>query len=121
MLTKNKIPIINENQKMKNALKIINLKKLGFLVVINNQGLTTGIFTDGDLKRLMQKKDKIKDIKIKSYMTKKPFKVNKNILASDVLLQMNKKKITSVCVYNKDNKKKTIGVLHIHHLLNNLN
>jgi arabinose-5-phosphate isomerase len=121
MLTKNKIPIINENQKMKNALKIINLKKLGFLVVINNQGLTTGIFTDGDLKRLMQKKDKIKDIKIKSYMTKKPFKVNENILASDVLLQMNKKKITSVCVYNKDNKKKTIGVLHIHHLLNNLN
>ena len=121
MLTKNKIPIINENQKMKNALKIINLKKLGFLVVINNQGLPTGIFTDGDLKRLMQKKDKIKDIKIKSYMTKKPFKVNENILASDVLLQMNKKKITSVCVYNKDNKKKTIGVLHIHHLLNNLN
>ena len=36
-----------------------NLKKLGFLVVTNNQGLNCGIFTDGDLKRLMQKKRKI--------------------------------------------------------------
>ena len=41
---------------MKKALKILNLKKLGFLVVINKQGLNVGIFTDGDLKRLMQKK-----------------------------------------------------------------
>ena len=56
MLTKNKIPFVNENEIMKNALKILNYKKLGFLVVINNQKLNTGIFTDGDLKRLMQKK-----------------------------------------------------------------
>ena len=38
-------------------LKILNKKKLGFLVIVNNQGLNTGIFTDGDLKRLMQKKN----------------------------------------------------------------
>ena len=121
MVTRNKMPIINENQTMKSAIKIINLKKLGFLVVTNDNGFTTGVFTDGDLKRLMQKKKKIENIKIKSYMTKKPSMVNENVLASDVLFQMNKKKITSVCVYNKINKKKTIGVLHIHHLLNNLN
>ena len=120
MLTKNKIPLINENQKMKNALKVINSKRLGFLVVINNKGLTTGVFTDGDLKRLMQKKKKIEDIILKKYMTKNPYKVEENSLASDVLLLMNKKKITNICVYKKDNKKKTIGVLHIHHLLNNL-
>jgi arabinose-5-phosphate isomerase len=120
MLTKKKIPFINENQNMKKALKIINLKRLGFLVVINNQGITMGVFTDGDLKRLMQKKRKIENIKIKSFMTKNPFKVEENTLASDVLSLMNKKKITNVCVYKKENKKKTIGVLSIHHLLNNL-
>ena len=54
MLTHNKIPFVNENDVMKKALKTLNSKKLGFLVVINNQGLNTGIFTDGDLKRLMQ-------------------------------------------------------------------
>ena len=120
MLVKNKIPIVNENEKMKNALKILNNKKLGFLVVINNQGLNTGVFTDGDLKRIMQKKRKIDNLKIKSLMTKKPYSVEENTLASDVLLLMNKKKITNICVYKKNNKKRTIGVLHIHNLLNQL-
>ena len=117
MLTKTKIPFVNENTNMKNALIILNKKKLGFLVVINNYGLNTGIFTDGDLKRLIQKRKFRNNLKIKSVMTKKPFIVEENTLASDILTQMNKRKITSVCVYNKKNKKKTIGVLHIHHLL----
>ena len=120
MLTKNKIPFINENQTMKKALKIINLKRLGFLVATNTQGLTTGVFTDGDLKRLMRKSRKIDNLKIKNFMTKKPFIVEEKMLASEILSQMNKKKITNVCIYNKKNKHKTIGVLHIHDLLNNL-
>ena len=121
MLTKRKIPFINENQIMRAAIKIINLKRLGFLVAINDQGFTTGIFTDGDLKRLMQKRKKIENLRIKSFMTKSPYVVDERMLASDVLHQMNKKKITNVCVYKKNNKKKTIGVIHIHNLLNNLN
>jgi len=60
MLEKNKIPFVNENETMKNALKTLNSKKLGFLVVVNNQYLNSGVFTDGDLKRLMQKKEKLK-------------------------------------------------------------
>jgi len=121
MLTKNKIPFINENQVIRKALKIINIKRLGFLVAINNLGQTTGVFTDGDLKRLMQKKRRIENLKIKSFMTKNPYVVDEEMLATDVLYQMNKKKITNVCVYKKNNKKKTIGVLHIHNLLNNMN
>ena len=117
MLVKKKIPFVYEKEIMKNALKILNAKKLGFLVVINKQGLNSGIFTDGDLKRLMQKKRKIDNIKIKSFMTKNPYIVEENTLASDVLSQMNKKKITNVCVYKKNNKRKTIGVLHIHNLI----
>ena len=120
MLIKNKIPFVDENTLMKNALIVLNKKKLGFLVVINKQGLNTGVFTDGDLKRLMQKKLKIDKMKIKLFVTKDPYVVEENTLASDVLIQMNKKRITNVCVYRKGNKKKTIGVLHIHTLLNNL-
>ena len=120
MLTKNKIPFINENQKMNKAIKVINLKKLGFLVITNSEGQTKGVFTDGDLKRLMRKKNKIENLKIKNFMSKKPFSVEENTLASDVLLHMNKKKITNVCIFKKKNKDKTIGVLHIHDLINNL-
>ncbi len=118
MLKKNKIPFVNENESMKNALKILNSKKLGFLVVTNNQGQNSGIFTDGDLKRLMQKKKKIENLKIRLFMTKKPFTVEENTLATEILSQMNKRKITNVCVFNKSNKKKIIGVIHIHNLLN---
>ena len=53
-------------------------------------------------------------------MSKNPFSVDENTLASDVLSQMNKRKITHVCIYNKENKKKTIGILHIHNLIDNL-
>ncbi len=120
MLIKKKIPFINENQIMKKALKVLNLKKLGFLVITNNQGFTSGIFTDGDLKRLMQKKNKIDNIKIKLLMTKNPYVVDEDTLATEVLSLMNKKKITNVCVYKKGSKRKTIGVLDIHTLLRNL-
>ena len=120
MLTKNKIPFINENQTMKKAIKVINLKKLGFLVVNNSDGVTKGVFTDGDLKRLMKKRNNIENLKIKDFMSKNPYSVDQNTLASDVLSQMNKRKITQVCIYNKQNKKKTIGILHIHNLINNL-
>jgi len=117
MLTKNKIPFVNENQRTRDALKVIQKKKLGFVIIVNNDGITKGIFTDGDLKRSLQKKISLKNLRIKSVMTKKPFTVDENALASDILYQMNKKKITSVCVNDKKNTKKTKGVIHIHHLL----
>ena len=117
MLVKNKIPYVNENKIMRDVLKILNSKKLGFVVVINDKGLTLGIFTDGDLKRLLQKKRFIEKLKIKSFMTKNPFMVEENNLASDILKKMNRKKITSACVYKKGNKRKTIGVIHIHNLI----
>lgn len=120
MLIKNKIPFVNENQIMKEGLKVLNKKKLGFIMVLNNKRLTTGIFTDGDLKRIIQKKRSFESIKVKKLMTKNPLGVEKNTLASDILIMMNKKKITSVYVYDKNNKKKTIGVLHIHNILKNL-
>jgi arabinose-5-phosphate isomerase len=117
MLTKKKIPFVTENQSLEKALEVLNSKKLGFIVIINTKNHTKGIFTDGDLKRLVRKKKEIYNLKIKSVMTKNLFSVEKNTLASDILMKMNKKKITNVCVYNKENKKETIGILHIHDLI----
>ena len=117
MLIKKKIPFVEENQSLEKALQILNSKKLGFIVIIDRQNNTKGVFTDGDLKRLVRKKKKIYDLKIKSVMTKNLFSVEKNTLASDILMQMNKKKITNVCVYSKENKRQTIGILHIHDLI----
>ena len=50
-------------------------------------------------------------------MTKKPISVDKNMLAAKALSVMNIKKITSLCVYDKKNKSKTVGVVHVHNIL----
>ena len=98
MLTKNKIPFIDEQKTISQGLKIINLKKLGVLVTTNKKKITTGIFTDGDVKRALQKKIDINIKKIKDYMTKNPVSVEKDTLAVKALSIMNEKKITSLCV-----------------------
>ncbi len=118
MLTKNKIPFVSENTSMKNALKTLTKKGLGVLIIRNNKNLTKGILTDGDLKRLNQKFDNFQNLKVKFLMKKKPISVDKNILASESLFIMNKNKITSLCVHNGKKKNNTIGIIHIHTLLN---
>ena len=50
-------------------------------------------------------------------MTKKPINIYKNELAAKALSLMNKKKITSLVVINKKNSNKTIGIIHIHTIL----
>ena len=117
MLTKNKIPFVDEQKTISQGLKIINLKKLGVLITTNRKKITTGIFTDGDVKRAIQKKIDINIKKIRDYMTKNPVSVEKDTLAVKALSIMNEKKITSLCVYKKGNMKKTIGIIHIHNIL----
>ena len=117
MLTKQKIPFINENRSIQSGIKIINLKKLGILIARNKFLKTTGVFTDGDIKRTIQKNIDIKKNKIKNFMSKNPISVEKDTLAAKALSIMNDKKITSLCVYNKSNKNKTIGIIHIHNIL----
>ena len=75
------------------------------------------IFTDGDIKRMIQKNNEILKKRIKFFMTKNPVSVEKNSLAAKALALMNSKKITSLCVYDQKNKYKTIGVVHIHNIL----
>ena len=117
MLTSNKIPFVGEDVKMKTAIKILSDKKLGILIVQNKLKKTTGIITDGQIRRFNQRKIYLPSIRVKDVMTKNPISIDKNALAAKALALMSNKKITSLCVYDKKNKHKTIGVLHIHNLL----
>jgi len=117
MLTGNKIPFVNENKKMSEAIKVISNKNLGILIIQNKSKKTIGIVTDGQIRRFNQKKLDLLSMKVKDIMTKNPISVEKNSLAVKALALMNNKKITSLCVYDKKNKYKTIGVVHIHNIL----
>ena len=102
---------------MKKALKILSDKKLGVLIVQNKKKQTTGIVTDGQIRRFNQKNPDLLETKVYKVMTKNPISVEKNDLAAKALAVMNNKKITSLCVFDKKNKSKTIGVLHVHTIL----
>ena len=117
MLKDKAIPFVNENLKLKDALKVLSSKKLGFLLVRDKKKLTRGLISDGDLRRFSQKNQSLHNVSVKEIMTRNPIGIDKNELAAKGLSIMNDKKITSLCVYSKKNKLKTIGVLHIHNLL----
>ena len=117
MLVGNRIPFVNQNLRMKEALKILSAKNLGVLIVQNKQKKTVGIITDGQIRRFNQKKLNIQSMRVSEIMTKKTISIEKDSLAAKALALMNSKKITSLSVYNKKNKNKTIGILHIHNIL----
>ena len=117
MIIGNKIPFVNEGLKMKKALQIISNKKLGTLIVQNNKKTTTGIITDGQIRRFNEIGNNLQDLTVKKVMTINPISINQDTLAEKALSIMNAKKITSLCVHNKKNVKKTIGILHIHSIL----
>ena len=115
-----KVPFVSENYKMKKTLKILSQKKLGLLVVRNKKKLTSGLIVDGDVKRASQKYKNLHDLKVKNIMTKRPLSVDKDMLAIQCLNLMNSKRITSLLVHKNNKKNKTIGVLHIHNVLENV-
>ena len=117
MIKGKNIPFVNENLKMNKALKILTEKKLGILVVRNKNKKTTGIITDGQIRRFSQRNLNFQSLPVKQIMTKKPISIDKNELAAKALSIMNGKKITSLCVNNKQNPSITIGVVHVHTIL----
>ena len=117
MLIGKKIPFVNEKVKMSKGIKILSEKKLGILIIRNKFKKTIGVITDGQIRRYNQKNSNLHNKMAKEVMTRSPISIDKNILAVRALSLMNSKKITSLCVHDNKNKNKTIGVLHIHNIL----
>ena len=117
MITGKKIPFVNENLKMSRALKILSEKKLGVLIVRNKRKKTTGIITDGQIRRFSEKNYNLHLLQVKKIMTKRPITIEKNELAAKALSLMNNKKITSLIVISKKRPSYTIGIIHVHTIL----
>ena len=115
-----KMPVINYKKSFIDALKIMNQKKLGIIIILKNKFIN-GILTDGDLRRGINKNKK--DKSLITLIKKNPITVSENMPAAKALGIMNEKKITSLLVVaEKDigkKNKKLKGVIHIHKLLQN--
>jgi len=117
MITGTAIPFVDENMEISKALRILNKKNLGLLIVRNKYKNLTGILVDGEIRRFSQRNLDFKSLLVKDVMTRKPITIDRNELAAKALAKMNSKRITSLVVINKRRPLKTIGVIHIHTIL----
>ena len=106
------LPLAKLNEKMSKALLTMTQKSFGCIGVVNQKNQVVGIITDGDLRRKLN--SKFFERKASEIMTKNPTLADKNMLVGEAINLMNTKKITSLFICNK---KKPLGIVHIHDLL----
>ena len=120
MVSGKRMPVINYRKNFKEALKVMNQKKLGIVVITKGKYLK-GLVTDGDLRRDINNLSEKENLN--KFMIRSPLVVSETIPASKALAIMNEKKITSLLVVSeKDLKKRDKilkGIIHIHFLLQN--
>ncbi|HPN38467.1 MAG TPA: KpsF/GutQ family sugar-phosphate isomerase [Melioribacteraceae bacterium] len=115
MYTGTDVPIVKEDSSLKDTIIEITGKRLGTTAVINSDNKLTGIITDGDLRRLLEKTTTIENLKAKDIMSKNPKTISSEFLASFALQQMEKFSITSLIVIDENNF--PIGIIHLHDLV----
>ena len=106
---------IEENAALSRAILEITSKRLGATCVMNRKGSLVGIITDGDLRRLMEQRRDIWDLKAKDVMTKNPKSVPVGILAAKALHVMEEYSINVLIIVDKSGD--PVGMVHIHDLL----
>ncbi len=109
------VPIVSETTSLKDTILEITSKRLGTTCVVNKDGKLSGIITDGDLRRLLEKTIDIKDLKALDVMTKNPKTISQDLLASFALQMMEQFNITALIVVDKE--KYPIGMVHLHDLV----
>ena len=115
MISGNSLPLISDSAPMKDVIYEISNKGLGLTLVKNSKRKIIGLFTDGDLRRLLNKNSNIEDLKINALMTRKFQAINKNMQIKNAIDQMNKNKIYSLVV--KDEKDRVEGIIRMHDIV----
>lgn len=115
MLKGGSLPLVSVNSLLKEVLYQISEKRMGMAIIIDEKKNLKGIFTDGDLRRILETTEINFDSKISRFMKKNPLTIDPDKNISDAISLLNTKKINQLVVLNKN--KKVMGALSIHTLL----
>lgn len=107
-------PYVFESDDIYNVIMEISEKRLGATAVLNKNNELSGIITDGDLRRMLEKKVSLENIKAKDIMNRKPKLTQTGTLALNAFEKMKKNNITQLIVSENNNY---IGIIHIHDIL----
>lgn len=112
---KNELPIVRDTDLVKATILVISKKRLGAAAVVNEAGHLVGIFTDGDLRRMLEKHSNFENLTVGGVMTRSPKTINKGEYAIRALNVMREYEINQLVVMDQD---QIVGFIHISDLLN---
>jgi arabinose-5-phosphate isomerase len=115
MIAGKQIPRVLTGDSVKKAIQEINRKNVGFVLIVDRKNKLLGIFTDGDVRRIISKGLSFEGKIIDEVMTRNPKTIDKNISLAQTLERMQKEEITSFAVVDK--KKQLKGYIHLHDIL----
>ena len=115
MHTGNSIPMVFEDANMKDVILEMTSKRFGATTVVNEKKELVGVFTDGDLRRLVERTEEIFRLKAREVMIRNPKTIEEEALAAKALNRMEFYNITCLIVPNGN--KEPVGILHLHDLL----
>jgi len=116
MHTEHTVPRVNQNSYVKEGLLEISSKGLGLTTVVDDDNHLVGVFTDGDLRRLLDKDTNLQNIRMRDVMVSQCQFTQPQQLATETLQQMQANRISALPVVDDNNK--VIGALNMHDLLN---
>lgn len=109
------LPAVSRGVTMREALFEMTKKGLGMTLILNEDGSLAGIFTDGDLRRALDRDIDVRNATIDQLMTRGGKTATQDMLAAEALKIMQDYKINSLPV--TDQQQKAIGALNMHDLL----
>ena len=115
MRTGDRIPRVDAGTTLLEALREISRKQLGMTSVLDEQGRLLGIFTDGDLRRLLERGGDVRALKVADVMTRNPLTIGPDVLATEAAQLMDERKKNQLLVV--DGSGALVGALHMHDLM----
>ncbi|MFA4914191.1 MAG: KpsF/GutQ family sugar-phosphate isomerase [Burkholderiaceae bacterium] len=97
------------------ALEVMSSHAMGMAIVVDAHGRAQGVFTDGDLRRLIERVGDIRGLILGDHMTPAPHTIGPNALAAEAALRMDELKLSQMLV--QDDKNVLVGALHMHDLM----
>jgi arabinose-5-phosphate isomerase len=113
LYTRNDAPRVEVSDDIRQVILEITSKRLGATAVLD-QGVLTGIITDGDLRRMLQRGQDTSTLCARDIMSENPSKISPDALVINALATMREKNITQLLVVDDD---KYLGVIHLHDIL----
>ncbi len=107
-------PSVSEQANLKEVILEMTSKRLGVTAVLDSQNKLSGIITDGDLRRMLQKSISMEGLHAMDIMSRNPITISSDALAVEAFRLLKEKNITQVLVADATNY---LGVIHIHDLI----